>query len=504
METNIKQRQFEIINDFRGFSDAAVYHAFTLELFFYKGLSERLLQMVVLLADRSLNEYDTVEKQINLYRDLIKDEDIKAQLQEKLQASLEYVIEPQYLFYSLTEYAKLRQGLQQLIKKYTQFDNLFSTLLQVGKEHKGIIGNLLQRLNELNELNQSAEKASHEFIELLDRFAIEDGRRGNYTGTPASLRSLVTKLVMLDQANKSALTVFDPTMGTGNLMFELQRSVRQPKEFCFYGTEINRFSFKLAKTIAILCGIKQDRLSLQQRDALAQNWPIAGMTQFNVVVMQPPFSSSWSAATQFKTDTRFSHYPRLAPKTKADFAFLLHGYSHLKPGGTMVIILPHGILFRGAAEQEIRKQLVLDGSIDAVIGLPANIMTTTSIPIVAIILKKQRSTRDILFVDASHEFTKSRVQNKLTGENITKILTTYRQRKAVDKYAYVADLTEIEQNKFNLNIPRYVDTFETEPPLDLVTISSELREIRREKTMLERSLVSAVGNIGSFLADCKK
>lgn len=493
METIIEQHMFDLASLFRGLKNSQQsYRTLVLELAFYKGLSERLLQTVVTVTNHSLNDYATVEKQAVLYRNLIKVAATDTDLQTKLQSSLDYVIEPQYLFDSLTDYAELHRGLKQLTTKYTQFKSLFTVLLKADKEQKAVIVKLLSRLNKIDLTNQSAEKISQDFVKLLDRFVVEDGKRSGYMNTPVSLRRLATKLLMVDQVDQAALTVFDPTMGDGNLIFELTHNAKSTTQFDFYGTEINEFSFKLAKTIAILYGIKPDQVNLQQRDALAQDWPTTGITQFDAVVMQPPFLANWSAAAQFKTDPRFSRYPRLAPKTKADFAFLLHGYAHLKPGGTMVIILPHGVLFRGAAEQEIRKQLILDGSIDTIIGLPANLMTATPIPVIAIVLKKQRVTRDILFIDASHDFAKLRTQNKLTDNNIAKILTAYKQRQTVDKYAYVADLDEIEQNEFNLNIPRYVDTFESEPPVDLAAVADELRTIRREKAVLEQELVSAV------------
>ncbi|MGL6102872.1 MAG: N-6 DNA methylase, partial [Exiguobacterium acetylicum] len=213
---------------------------------------------------------------------------------------------------------------------------------------------------------------------------------------------------------------------------------------------------------------------------------------FDAVLMNPPYSAHWSADATFLDDSRFNRYGKLAPKTKADFSFLLHGFYHLKDTGTMAIVLPHGILFRGAAEGVIRKKLLEDGSIDAVIGLPGNMFFGTSIPTTVVILKKNRETRDVLFIDASKDFVKEKNQNKLSNDHIDRIVETYKKRETVEKYAYVASFDEIQENDFNLNIPRYVDTFEEEEQIDLATIGKELKSIREKKEELEASLFEMI------------
>src|SRR5699024_5571616 len=216
---------------------------------------------------------------------------------------------------------------------------------------------------------------------------------------------------------------------------------------------------------------------------------------FDSVLMNPPYSAKWSSDKTFLDDSRFNRYGRLAPKSKADFSFLLHGYYHLKDSGTMAIVLPHGVLFRGAAEGAIRKKLLEDGSIDAVIGMPANLFFGTSIPTTVIILKKDRANRDVFFIDASKEFTKVRNQNKLTKENVDKIVNTYKRREDVDKYAHLASFEEIKENDFNLNIPRYVDTFEEEEPVDMAALGATIQDIRKEKAELEASLYETISSL---------
>ncbi len=211
--------------------------------------------------------------------------------------------------------------------------------------------------------------------------------------------------------------------------------------------------------------------------------------------MNPPYSAKWSADDTFLDDSRFNRYGKLAPKSKADFAFLLHGYYHLKDTGTMAIVLPHGVLFRGAAEGVIRKKLLEDGSIYAVIGMPANLFFGTSIPTTVIVLKKNRKTRDVLFIDASNDFVKGKNQNKLSKENIDCIIAAYKERKTIEKYAYLASFEDIENNEYNLNIPRYVDTFEEEELVDMVNVGQEIKKIREEKKQLETSLFEAISSL---------
>ena len=192
--------------------------------------------------------------------------------------------------------------------------------------------------------------------------------------------------------------------------------------------------------------------------------------------MNPPYSAKWTAAAGFLQNERFSDYGVLAPKSKADYAFLLHGLYHLKNNGTMAIVLPHGVLFRGAAEGKIREKLLRSGNIYAVIGLPANLFYNTSIPTCIIVLKKHRDGRDVLFIDASKKFDKGKKQNEMTDVNINEVMELYSKRETVEKESFLASFEEIEKNDFNLNIPRYVDNFEKEEEIDLNDLLSEMKK----------------------------
>jgi len=246
-----------------------------------------------------------------------------------------------------------------------------------------------------------------------------------------------------------------------------------------------------------LHGVSYEDIYGHNGDTLDADWPTEEPYQFDTVVMNPPYFANWNNNAARISDPRFRDYGKLAPKAKADYAFLLHGLYHLKPTGTMGIVLPHGALFRGHAEGKIREELIHKNQIDAVIGLPANIFYSTSIPTLILILKKDKITDDILFIDASNDFTKGKNQNTLTEENINKIVRTYQARQNVEKYAHVGTLQEIKDNDYNLNIPRFVDTFEEEKPVDIealvINALSTSREIDELKTTILNEFNQLVG-----------
>ena len=220
--------------------------------------------------------------------------------------------------------------------------------------------------------------------------------------------------------------------------------------------------------------------------------------RFEAIVANPPYSAYWSADNKFLDDERFSAYGKLAPKSKADFAFIQHMIHQLADNGTMAVVLPHGVLFRGAAEGVIRKYLIeKENVLDAVIGLPANIFFGTSIPTFILVFKKNRDNNDnILFIDASNEFEKGKNQNNLTDEQVEKIVDTFVKRETIDNYSYVATMEEIKENDYNLNIPRYVDTFEEEEPIDLQAVSEKIASIDKEIAKLDDELAVYLRELG--------
>lgn len=506
----LNQKLFSAADNLRSKMDASEYKNYLLGLIFYKYLSDKLLEKVVVSADASLEEYDTQKKQTELYMELMSDDEIRDDLIETLVDTLGYDIAPEYLFNVLADHAQqnifqlndLNKAFVDLASKYEQFNGLFddvdlkSKKLGSDDQQRNItITEVLKKLAHVDLVGYGGDVIGDAYEYLISQFASEAGKKAGEFYTPHQVSDMMARIVTIGQEDKKLFSVFDPTMGSGSLMLNVRNYLNYPDSVKYHGQELNTTTFNLAKMNLILHGVDSEDMRLRNGDTLNKDWPTDEPYTFDSVLMNPPYSAKWSADDTFLDDSRFNRYGKLAPKTKADFAFLLHGFYHLKDSGTMAIVLPHGILFRGAAEGVIRKKLLEDGSIDAVIGLPGNMFFGTSIPTTVVILKKNRETRDVLFIDASKDFVKGKNQNKLSTEHIERIVETYKKRENVDKYAYVANFDEIKANDFNLNIPRYVDTFEEEEQIDLATIGSELKAIREKKTELEANLCEMISSL---------
>jgi type I restriction enzyme M protein len=288
-------------------------------------------------------------------------------------------------------------------------------------------------------------------------------------------------------------SVYDPTCGSGSLLLRVAREVEVAH---FYGQEQNRTTYNLARMNMILHDVSYHDFDIRHEDTLERPQHID--KKFEAIVANPPFSAQWSANPLHMSDERFSQYGRLAPRTKADFAFIQHMVHQLDDNGIMACIAPHGVLFRGAAEGHIRKYLIQDRNyIDAVIGLPANLFYGTSIPTCILVLKKCREVPDdILFIDASREFEKVKNQNVLRGEHIEKIADTYRSREAIDKFSALATLDQVRANDYNLNIPRYVNTFEQAEAIDIDAIARDLRELEKSIAENDKALAGFCAELG--------
>lgn len=287
-------------------------------------------------------------------------------------------------------------------------------------------------------------------------------------------------------------------MGSGSLLLNAKKYAAEPGYIKYYGQELMTSTYNLARMNMFLHGIVPENQKLRNGDTLDGDWPTDEETDFNMVLMNPPYSAKWSAAAGFLQDERFSDYGVLAPKSKADYAFLLHGLYHLKSSGTMAIVLPHGVLFRGAAEGKIREKLLRAGNIYAVIGLPANLFYNTSIPTCIIVLKKHRDGRDVLFIDASRKFEKGKKQNAMTDEHIDSVIELYNRRETVEKESFLAEFADIEKNDFNLNIPRYVDNFEKEEEIDLNALLNDMKQTEEEINRIQGEFVSRMKDLTSF------
>ena len=305
--------------------------------------------------------------------------------------------------------------------------------------------------------------------------------------------SEILALIVTD-SKKKLKTVYDPTCGSGSLLLRVARHVQEVGHF--YGQELNNTTYNLARMNMILHDVHYDRFDIRQEDTLEH--PQHLEYKFEAIVANPPFSANWSADPIHLQDERFSQYGKLAPSSKADYAFIQHMIYQLDDNGIMAVVMPHGVLFRGGAEGVIREFLVSEKNyLDAVIGLPANLFYGTSIPACILIFKKcRKNTDDILFIDASRHFGKGKNQNYLRTEDIEKIVTTYQQRKTEDKYSYAAKISEIKENDFNLNIPRYVDTFEEEEPIDLKEVTEEIKKIDKEMIDIDRRMRQYTKELG--------
>ncbi len=380
------------------------------------------------------------------------------------------------------------------------FDHLFEDLdltsTKLGRTPKAknaLIAKILVHLNQIDfRLEDSESDVLGDAYEyLIGQFASGAGKKAGEFYTPQQVSKVLAKIVTTGK--RRLKSVYDPTCGSGSLLLRVAREVEVND---YYGQEMNRTTYNLARMNMILHGVHYRNFDLRQEDTLEH--PQHEGMRFEAVVANPPFSAHWTANKLFESDDRFSQYGRLAPSSKADFAFVQHMLHHLDENGTMAVVLPHGVLFRGAAEGEIRKYLINERNwLDAVIGLPANIFYGTSIPTCVLVFKKCREhPNDILFIDASAYFEKAKNQNFLRDDDVDKIVATYRQRLQEEKYSYCAPLSEIAENDFNLNIPRYVDTFEEEEEIDLAVIALELRSMDQEMADNDRVIRAFCEELG--------
>lgn len=328
---------------------------------------------------------------------------------------------------------------------------------------------------------------------LIGEFAAGAGKKGGEFYTPVAVSRLLARVVSSDK--KRIRSVYDPTCGSGSLLLRIGEYAEVVD---YFGQELNSTTYNLGRMNMILHGVPFDHFSIRQGDTLMEDMHMS--LKAEAIVANPPFSAQWKGESdpQLAHDDRFSQYGRLAPKSAADYAFVTHMLHHLADNGTMAVVLPHGALFRSGAEGHIRKYIIeKQNYLDAVIGLPANLFYGTSIPATVLVFKKcRREDEDILFIDASKEFEKGRNQNKLTDANIEKIFETYCSRREIEKYSHRASLAEIKENDYNLNIPRYVDTFEEEELVDLDKVAAELQEIEKSMELTDKKISEFCKELG--------
>ena len=489
--------------------DANEYKDYLLGIVFYKYLSDSFLIKVYDL----INDEKPASLKIALeeYREALKDESAD-ELMEEIKSACHYVIEPDFTYTCFADAARNnsfnREHLQKAFNNIEQSDPLFADLftdidlysnrLGTGDQKQSdTISNLIKEIDKADLLNTDADILGNAYEYLIGQFASETGKKAGEFYTPQAVSKILTKIAITGQENKKGLSVYDPCMGSGSLLLNAKKYSNDPRNIKYYGQELMTSTYNLARMNMFLHGVDPENQTLRNGDTLDADWPVDEETNFDMVLMNPPYSAKWSAASGFLQDERFSDYGVLAPKSKADYAFLLHGVYHLKNSGTMAIVLPHGVLFRGAAEGKIREKLLRSGSIYAVIGLPANLFYNTSIPTCIVVLKKHRDGRDVLFIDASKKFNKGKKQNEMTDEHIESVIDLYMQRETVDKESYLASFEDIEKNDFNLNIPRYVDNFEKEEPVDINALLTEMKQTDEEIKKTQKEFVSMLHELTS-------
>ena len=491
--------------------DANEYKNYLLGIVFYKYLSDSfLIKAYDLIYDE---KPETLKIALDAYKEAVEDESGE-ELKEEIRSEFHYVIEPELTYTSFAQAANdnsfNREQLQKAFNNIEQSDEIFADLfadidlysnrLGTGDQKQSdTVASLIKEIDKADLLNTDAEILGNAYEFLIGQFASETGKKAGEFYTPQPVSKILTKIAINGQEDKRGLSIYDPCMGSGSLLLNAKKYVKYPEYIKYakysqyikyYGQELNTSTYNLARMNMFLHGVVPANQKLHHGDTLDADWPTDEETDFNMVLMNPPYSAKWSAAKGFLQDERFSDYGVLAPKSKADYAFLLHGLYHLKNNGTMAIVLPHGVLFRGAAEGKIREKLLRAGNIYAVIGLPANMFYNTSIPTCIIVLKKHREGRDVLFIDASKKFEKDKKQNKMTDEHIEEVLELYHKREEVEKQSYLASFEEIEENDFNLNIPRYVDTFEKEPDVDINAVLTDMNNIDDELEKVQEELVA--------------
>ena len=500
--------------------DANEYKDYLLGIVFYKYLSDSfLIKAYDLIYDE---KPESLKSALDAYKEALAD-DTAEELKDQIKSGCHYLIEPELTYTCFAEAARNnafnREQLQKAFNNIEQSDpqfadlfadiDLYSNRLGSGDQKQSdTIANLIKEIDKADLLNSDAEVLGNAYEYLIGQFASETGKKAGEFYTPQAVSKILTRIAIAGQETKMGLSVYDPCMGSGSLLLNAKKYAERPDCIKYYGQELNTSTYNLARMNMFLHGVVPENQILRNGDTLDGDWPTEEETDFNMVLMNPPYSAKWSAAAGFLQDERFSDYGVLAPKSKADYAFLLHGLYHLKSNGTMAIVLPHGVLFRGAAEGKIREKLLRAGNIYAVIGLPANLFYNTSIPTCIIVLKKHREGRDVLFIDASQKFSKGKKQNEMTDEHIDAVMKLYSDRTTVDKEAYLAGFEDIEKNDFNLNIPRYVDNFEQEEEIDLNELltnmentDKELEQVQGEFLTLLKDLTSTDTTIMASLND---
>jgi type I restriction enzyme M protein len=520
---DITSKLWAMANELRGTMDASEYKNYILAFMFYRYLSEHQEQYLVsndvidIAADESVNDAYCREAAGDELPDYLKD----------ISSSLGYAIAPvdtwASLLYRIQEAEVIPSDYQDMFDNFNKNAEMNEEAVQ---DFKGVFNDVNLGDSRLGNSTNERAKSLNNIVKLVDgidykgkdgkdilgeiyeyligQFAANAGKKGGEFYTPHQVSKILARIVTNKvEAPEELFTIYDPAMGSGSLLLTVGQQLPQGTPLKYYGQELNTTTYNLARMNLMMHDVAYNNMTLRNADTLENDWPdgpdsrgVDHPRRFDAVVANPPYSAKWDNKETKMKDPRFKDYGKLAPASKADYAFVLHSLYHLNETGTMAIVLPHGVLFRGAAEGKIRQALIEKNQLDTVIGLPANLFYGTSIPTIILVLKRNRPTKDVLFIDASKNFAKGKNQNNLREEDIDKIIQAYKERKDIDKYAHVATLDEIRENDFNLNIPRYVDTFEEEPPIDLNEVNRQLEQDNKEIAVLEAEIAEQLKLLG--------
>ncbi len=500
----LEKQLWGIANLLRGKISADDYRDYILGFIFYKYLSEKQhLFANELLETETITEYTEVtdpeileaikEASLNELGYYLAPTQLFSEVAKKGNANLEN--EDNYILEDLKEILNHIERSTMGTDSEEDFNALFEDLdlssSKIGRTVSARNEIIVKILNYLGDIDFKLEDVESDVLGdayeyLIAQFAAGAGKSAGEFYTPQEVSKILAKIVT--SGKERLRSVYDPTCGSGSLLLRVAREVNDVGDF--YGQELNRTTFNLARMNMILHDVHFQRFNIRQEDTLEN--PQHLEERFEAVVANPPFSAHWKSDTNplNSTDERFSEYGKLAPKNKADYAFIQHMIYQLSENGIMACVAPHGVLFRGGAEGHIRKFLIAEKNyLDAVIGLPANIFYGTGIPTCILVYKKCRENpENILFIDASQEFEKVKNQNMLRPEDIDKIVDTYRTRKEIDKYSHIATLDEVAENDYNLNIPRYVDTFEEEEPIDIKETMGNINRLTEELKGIDKEI----------------
>lgn len=465
---------WESANQMRSKIEANEYKDYILGFMFYKYLSDQLVEFV---TEQGMTEEDIKA---------LSEDDVETL--EYIQSNLGYFISYDSLFSTWVDpksdfdESNVRDALSafsRLIHKNHKklFEGIFTTLEtglsklgeSSGKRTKAI-SDLLHLIKSIPmDSKQDYDVLGYIYEYLIEKFAANAGKKAGEFYTPHEVSLLMSEITAHELKHKDEIKIYDPTSGSGSLLINIGNSVakfaKSKDSIAYFAQELKANTYNLTRMNLIMRGISIDNITTRNGDTLEDDWPYFDESDslatyqplyVDAVVSNPPYSQSWDP-TNKESDPRYARFG-LAPKTKADFAFLLHDLYHLKPDGIMTIVLPHGVLFRGGEEGEIRTQLIENNHIDAIIGLPSNIFFGTGIPTVILVLKQKRDNTDVLVVDASKHFIKEGKNNKLQPSDIKRITDVVINRESSDKFSKVVSKKTIQDNDYNLNIPRYVDS----------------------------------------------